>query len=298
MAASSPSSDLKPSNVSNTLEPESAAIRAPATTVNPVDPLDPTDNLNPSDNRESETCDLWLDIPGSATPICCRPPLPPLPLAPGTWKDDPNTHCSGMKTTYSSGRVGITIFVDKLSENVGRRELLSIFCLFEHVLDVFIPRKRSRLQSKFSFVRFESEDAAGRAVLNVNSLKLMDRILHVKRAAFGKDVSGLRSRKVVLPPICRQERGNHGDSSDQRYSAGRGTVLSYETVLQGERRESAGRTGCSEPSKIVISDESSEVDRLMKSCVIEWTNDGCAQEEGFRKATSLMERGGLVRVSR
>ncbi|GAB2282286.1 Serine arginine-rich splicing factor 2 [Dionaea muscipula] len=146
------------------------------------------------------------------------PPTPPLPPPPSP-SQLPSAH------PHQSNRMEIKTFVDNLSEKIDRRDLLSIFSAFGHVYDVFIPRKRSRSGSKFDFVRFDSEDAAGRAVFNVDGLKLMDRVLHVKRVAFGKEVSDLHSRKVGLPPILRHKvrsrdlpsgrRGSQDASSDQ-----------------------------------------------------------------------------------
>ncbi|GAB2266586.1 hypothetical protein Dimus_001580, partial [Dionaea muscipula] len=57
--------------------------------------------------------------------------------------------------------------------------------------------------SKFGFVRFDCEKVAGRAVLNADDLMLMDKILHVKRAAYERNNFGLRP--MAFPPSSRQE---------------------------------------------------------------------------------------------
>ncbi|GAB2296796.1 hypothetical protein Dimus_030900, partial [Dionaea muscipula] len=82
-------------------------------------------------------------------------------------------------------------------------------------------------------------------------------VLHVKTTAFGKETSGLRLRKVVLPPSLRQEersrdlpcawRGGHVVPLDQQGCAAGGTTLSYKAVLQGGRREIARKTDCGLP---------------------------------------------------
>ncbi|GAB2274297.1 hypothetical protein Dimus_009063 [Dionaea muscipula] len=173
--------------------------------------------------------------PSPPQPPPLSPPPPPLSPLP------PPQPLPPLAQAHQANQVEIIMFVDNLSENVGRRELLSIFCPFESVSDVFIPTKRSRSGTRFGFVRFESEVAVGLAVFKTDGLKMKDRFIHVKRAAFVKDVVGLGSRKAVLPPTARKEMkrggipsvggGNFGDFTDQRHSVGGGSLLSYKAIL-------------------------------------------------------------------
>ncbi|GAB2282809.1 hypothetical protein Dimus_017345 [Dionaea muscipula] len=139
------------------------------------------------------------------------PPPPPPPLSP------PQPPPSFLDW------VEIIIFVENLPKNMGWRVFFSLFRPFECVTDVFIPMKHSRFGSKFGFVQFDSEVAADLAVLKVDGLKWKDRLLHVKKAAFGRNGASLRSRK--------------------------------ETPLSGVVKENASseKMGCNEPSSLASS---------------------------------------------
>ncbi|GAB2301682.1 Serine arginine-rich splicing factor 2 [Dionaea muscipula] len=166
------------------------------------------------------------------------PPPPPPPLSPPQPPPE---------------RLEITIFVDFLPKNVGRRELLSIFSPFGSVSDVFIPRKCSRSRSRFGFVRFGSEEAAGMTVLKVDGLKLQDSFLHVKKAVFGRDALGSRSGMAAHPPVVCQARmvggqtgswrGSTGDLEVHNGNTGGVHFLSYKAALQRGNKEDTERQG-------------------------------------------------------
>ncbi|GAB2285286.1 hypothetical protein Dimus_019740 [Dionaea muscipula] len=109
---------------------------------------------------------------------------------------------------------------------------------------------------------------------------------------FGREGSGLRLRKEALVSTERQEErkgglpyvqgGNFGASVIHRGVLNGGRLLSFKNVLQGGQKDigGVGRVGGSAPPSVVIKGESHGVERLRRSCVIEW-------EEGFRMALFL-----------
>ncbi|GAB2279256.1 hypothetical protein Dimus_013902 [Dionaea muscipula] len=125
------------------------------------------------------------------------PPPPPPPSSP---QPPPPHHQSP-----HPNRVEIIVFVENLPEQAGRREIFSLFSPFGCVTHVFVPMNLSRSGSKFDLVRFDSEMAAGLAILKVDGLKLKDKFLHVKRAAFGRKVYVLCLRKESSPSRELQE---------------------------------------------------------------------------------------------
>ncbi|GAB2302434.1 Serine arginine-rich splicing factor 2 [Dionaea muscipula] len=67
-----------------------------------------------------------------------------------------------------------------------QRDLHKLFNDYGIVTDAFIPNKRSRRGTRFSFVRYNCEVAAGMAVEKGNGLCIHDREIRVEIAAYGR----------------------------------------------------------------------------------------------------------------
>ncbi|GAB2291553.1 hypothetical protein Dimus_025807 [Dionaea muscipula] len=196
--------------------------------------------------------------------------------------------------SFSEVEIEITVFVENLSDSVGRRELSSLFRPFSGITDVFIPLKHCKLGAQFGFMQFDSEVAAGLVVLKTDNLKWKDMFLHVKKVVFGRGVGGTHSRSVALfSDVQQDERRGRPPSARgfiDRHPPWEGRALSFEAALFGGEREIGGdeRQMCGEASLIVINGESHRVERLRRSCVTEKLNGGCA---GLDASSLFLEMG-------
>ncbi|GAB2276999.1 hypothetical protein Dimus_011706 [Dionaea muscipula] len=193
-----------------------------------------------------------------------------------------------------------------LSSPVGwRYPFSSITCQKAWVEGIFSPSSHlSGWSQMFSFQgnaeacsKFSAREILSRGrgrkwqLLNTNGTKLKGGVLHVKKAAFGKESSGSRRRDVENSLACEREASE--DPTDMRCIAGGGSILSSKEVLQGDRRETVRTIRGSGSLEIVISDEFSGVERLKQSCVIEWKPRCC---DGFQASPCLSELGVEVKL--
>ncbi|GMP24041.1 hypothetical protein CsSME_00001438 [Camellia sinensis var. sinensis] len=88
----------------------------------------------------------------------------------------------------------ITIFVDNLPAKMDPKRLFRMYSKFGVVRHVFIPYKKSRVGTKFGFVRYDCEVVAGLAIQKTNGVWCANKELKVKLADFVKS-SG---RKAVF----------------------------------------------------------------------------------------------------
>ncbi|GAB2284610.1 hypothetical protein Dimus_019065 [Dionaea muscipula] len=197
------------------------------------------------------------------------PPSPPSPPQPPPHHPQPSI----------PDRVELTIFVDNLPEFVGHREIFSHFCSFGRVTDVFIPSKRTKSGSRFGFVKFDRDVAAGLTILNTNGQKFRDNFLHVRKAVYGRRGSIVRNCGSLHTTVI----------------AGGGRSLSFKATLLREKVPpvDSDRMGCS-VSPIVITGESHDVERLSRSCVVEWMCGTCF---GIQASALLSDLGVESKVS-
>ncbi|KAH7857183.1 hypothetical protein Vadar_009933 [Vaccinium darrowii] len=79
-----------------------------------------------------------------------------------------------------------TVYVDNLSDDMDAEWLRQIFSKFGRMMDVFIPRKRSKhYKSKFGFVRFDRAEDAYEAIASLNGISIRDKKMLAKVATFG-----------------------------------------------------------------------------------------------------------------
>ncbi|XVF35207.1 hypothetical protein REPUB_Repub18cG0125600 [Reevesia pubescens] len=77
-----------------------------------------------------------------------------------------------------------TVFVNHIPPRAHWRWLWNIFNHHGHVVDVFIPRKRSGMGHRFGFVRFGSKMDVANALRSLNGAWLLDFKLSVNMARF------------------------------------------------------------------------------------------------------------------
>ncbi|KAL7163687.1 hypothetical protein ACSBR2_039748 [Camellia fascicularis] len=80
----------------------------------------------------------------------------------------------------------VTIFVDNLPAEMDPNRLFRMYSKFRVVRHVFIPYKRSKVGTRFGFVRYNCEVAAGIAVQRTNGVWCDNKELKVKFADYDK----------------------------------------------------------------------------------------------------------------
>ncbi|KAH7861656.1 hypothetical protein Vadar_029023 [Vaccinium darrowii] len=86
---------------------------------------------------------------------------------------------------FMERRKVFTVYVDNLSEDMDSVWLGQIFSKYGHILDVFIPKKKSKgFKSKFGFVRYGSIAEAKVAITEINGIIIRDMKMFVKMATF------------------------------------------------------------------------------------------------------------------
>ncbi|GAB2291267.1 hypothetical protein Dimus_025525 [Dionaea muscipula] len=99
------------------------------------------------------------------------------------------------------------VFVTNPPQVVGHRKLLSLFKRFRGVTNAYVPLKRTRLNARFGFVRFDCDEVTRLAILNANGLTWRDKVLHVKKATFGRIFLGQHPRKEELDRGLPRKKG-------------------------------------------------------------------------------------------
>ncbi|XVF23290.1 hypothetical protein REPUB_Repub13aG0024100 [Reevesia pubescens] len=93
-----------------------------------------------------------------------------------------------------------SVFVNNIPQKVHWRWLWTIFEHYGRVLDVFIPRKRSRLGKRYGFVRFASRPAALTAIKSLNGAWLLNSRIGVNIARFRGRTSYWRKIPTTTNP--------------------------------------------------------------------------------------------------
>ncbi|GAB2299284.1 hypothetical protein Dimus_033356 [Dionaea muscipula] len=142
-----------------------------------------------------------------------------------------NHHAPTLLQPLLHNRVEFIVFVN-LPEVVSRRELLILFKKFRGVMDAFVPHKRTKADARFGFVRFDSDDAIGQVILHMDGMEWRNKVLFVKKVAFGRTPSGMHQRQMEQGKgLTREDDGCKGGSFSPRCLDGRGGLLSYKDVL-------------------------------------------------------------------
>ncbi|GAB2268802.1 hypothetical protein Dimus_003747, partial [Dionaea muscipula] len=129
----------------------------------------------------------------------------------------------------------------------------------------------------------------------------MDKLLHVKIAAFGRESSGLHPRLVernrVLP--CAKGGSNGVPEIHRSFSLG-GGLFSYKSALLGVQKDSTGSgiTKSDESPSLVMVGKSHGVEQLKRCYVVEWETGSCAGIQVSSLASDLGVEVSLVKVGR
>ncbi|GJZ75773.1 nucleotide-binding alpha-beta plait domain-containing protein, partial [Tanacetum coccineum] len=108
-------------------------------------------------------------------------------------------------------RISISIYVTNFPENFSAKELFQSCKQYGHVVDSFIPRKRTKEGKRFGFVRFINVFNVDRLVNNLCTIWVGQFKLHANKARFQRATlnkgQGADHKKVANSP-----RPNSGDS--------------------------------------------------------------------------------------
>ncbi|GJX77865.1 nucleotide-binding alpha-beta plait domain-containing protein [Tanacetum coccineum] len=108
-------------------------------------------------------------------------------------------------------RISISIYVTNFLENFSAKELFQSCKQYGHVVDSFIPRKRTKEGKRFGFVRFINVFNVDRLVNNLCTIWVGQFKLHANKARFQRATlnkgQGADHKKVANSP-----RPNSGDS--------------------------------------------------------------------------------------
>lgn len=125
-------------------------------------------------------------------------------------------------------RIIYTLFVDNIPDQKDTLWLKKTFNNFGEVIDVFIPRKRSkRYGKKFGFVRFQSQGVAAMAMRKMNGVWVENEKLFVKEAYFGQNM---------------ETRGKKYANTPTQYDRGKGVMQNQGAVEIREKHNDRGRT--------------------------------------------------------
>ncbi|GJT75472.1 zinc finger, CCHC-type containing protein [Tanacetum coccineum] len=100
-------------------------------------------------------------------------------------------------------RISISIYVTNFPENFSAKELFQSCKQYGHVVDSFIPRKRTKEGKRFGFVRFINVFNVDRLVNNLCTIWVGQFKLHANKARFQRATlnkgQGADHKKMALP---------------------------------------------------------------------------------------------------
>ncbi|GMP82743.1 hypothetical protein CsSME_00036919 [Camellia sinensis var. sinensis] len=126
----------------------------------------------------------------------------------GGWIPVVNQWKGGRRTGMEASHGLFSVFVDHVPSKMDAKSLFKFFSKFGIVKDVFIPSKRRVVShSRFGFVRFDCNVAAGVAIQKANGLLVDDKVLEVKAATLDRrkrEEHNRRYPEVVKPQFIRR----------------------------------------------------------------------------------------------
>ncbi|GKA33568.1 nucleotide-binding alpha-beta plait domain-containing protein [Tanacetum coccineum] len=124
-------------------------------------------------------------------------------------------------------RISTSVYITNFPEATSAKELFQACKQYGHVVDSFIPHKKSKFGKKFGFVRFINVFSEERLISNLCTV-WMDRFkLHANIARFQRPMvmkEGVGAKKTFVVPTPTDQTKNIGKQSD---------VKSYKGVLNG-----------------------------------------------------------------
>ncbi|GJW94704.1 nucleotide-binding alpha-beta plait domain-containing protein [Tanacetum coccineum] len=124
-------------------------------------------------------------------------------------------------------RISTSVYITNFPESVTAKELFQACKQFGHVVDSFIPSKKSKIGKRFGFVKFINVFSEDRLINNLCTV-WMDRFkLHANIARFQRPMvmkEGVGGKKTFVVPTPTDQTKNIGKQSD---------VKSYKGVLNG-----------------------------------------------------------------
>ncbi|GJV99842.1 nucleotide-binding alpha-beta plait domain-containing protein [Tanacetum coccineum] len=124
-------------------------------------------------------------------------------------------------------RISTSVYITNFPEATSAKELFQACKQYGHVVDSFIPHKKSKFGKKFGFVRFINVFSEERLISNLCTV-WMDRFkLHANIARFQRPMvmkEGVGAKKTFVVPTPTDQTKNIGKQSD---------IKSYKGVLNG-----------------------------------------------------------------
>ncbi|GAB2279117.1 hypothetical protein Dimus_013772, partial [Dionaea muscipula] len=165
-----------------------------------------------------------------------------------------------------------TVFVDDLPASMQRSDFKILFVRFGNVIDVFIPIKRSKKDTRFGFVRYNCEVAVSIAVEKGNRVWVKDRSLIVKMAEYGRQqkqmkIKQRRSREDEHSGrFVSEGKRLHEENRVMRQIHNRQAHRSYRDVVQGANTVHEGPNDKVIP---IIQGDTSGEEWLNRSVIVE-----------------------------
>ncbi|GJY49030.1 RNA-directed DNA polymerase, eukaryota [Tanacetum coccineum] len=185
-------------------------------------------------------------------------------------------------------RISISIFVSNFPDSFSAKELFQTCKQYGHVVDSFIPQKKSKEGKRFGFVRFINVFSVDRLVNNlctiwVGRLKLHANVARFQRVPLNKD------QKSGFPKgIVNQNRETNKGQLNNGFIAGNKSEGSYVNAVYGGSSSAKPASLSSSPPALVL-DETCLIDRNFSNCVMGKVKDvhsianiqTILQDEGF-----------------
>ncbi|GJZ14577.1 nucleotide-binding alpha-beta plait domain-containing protein [Tanacetum coccineum] len=108
-------------------------------------------------------------------------------------------------------RISISIYVTNFPENFSAKELFQSCKQYGHVVDSFIPRKRTKEGKRFGFVRFINVFNVDRLVNNLCTIWVGQFKLHANKARFQRATLN-KGQGADHKKVANLSRPNSGDS--------------------------------------------------------------------------------------
>ncbi|GJV82627.1 DIE2/ALG10 family protein [Tanacetum coccineum] len=125
-------------------------------------------------------------------------------------------------------KISTSVFVTNFPDNVGAKDLWHACKQYGHVIDVFIPDRRSKIGKRFGFVRFIKVFDVDRLVGNLCTVWIGKHRLHVNVARFSRPL--LKNNRSF---VNKEEQMRDKFNGEKKDSAERTSQNSYAYVVKG-----------------------------------------------------------------
>nr|GEX03544.1 nucleotide-binding alpha-beta plait domain-containing protein [Tanacetum cinerariifolium] len=129
-------------------------------------------------------------------------------------------------------KISTSVFITKFPDGYGAKDLWNTCKLYGHVVDVFIPDRRTKAGKRFGFVRFIKVIGIDRLINNLCTVWVRRNKIHANVARFQREPLHKQSNKV-----------NNKGSNNVNHGA-KGMTNSYPHVIKGNQVQNVGMEEC------------------------------------------------------